>query len=175
MSRSPGRRAGRAPRGRAGPRRPWYGAGLRFECQPECGACCTSRDGRDYVYLEPEDVWRLALFLGLATAELRRRHTVRDRGWTALRMAGGACPFLDGWRCRVHPARPSQCRTFPFWPEWLRSREAWRALGDLCPGAGRGRLWSPADIRARRRGEEAPARGGDGAPPPRRAPDRPSG
>ena len=150
-------RRGKGPGRRSVGRRPWYAAGLRFDCQPECGRCCTRRDGHDYVYLEPEDVWRLALRLGLSTAEFRRRHTVRDRGWTALRMAGSACPFLDGWRCRVYPARPAQCRTFPFWREALRTPEAWRALRDLCPGVGRGRLWSLADIRARRRGDDGVA------------------
>ena len=138
--------AARRARARGGParRRPWYAGGLRFECQPECGRCCTRRDGRDFVYLEPEDVWRLALALGLSTAEFRRLHAVRDRGWTALRMTADACPFLDGWRCRVYASRPVQCRTFPFWREALRSPAAWRALGALCPGIGRGglvRLW----------------------------------
>ncbi|HEU4382622.1 MAG TPA: YkgJ family cysteine cluster protein [Anaeromyxobacteraceae bacterium] len=147
------RRAGRRARRDGAPaRRPWYADGLRFECQAGCGACCTRREGCDFVYLEPEDVWRLSLALGLQTSEFRRRHTVRDRGWTALRMTARACPFLDGWRCRVYQARPAQCRSYPFWPEALRSPEAWRAVGDRCPGVGRGELVTLADIRARRRG-----------------------
>ena len=154
MSGASSRAAGtrRGARGRRAPRpRPWYAGGLRFECQPGCGACCTRQGGRDFVYLAPRDVWRLALALGLSTAQFRRRHTVRDRGWTALRMTAEACPFLDGWRCRVHAARPAQCRTFPFWTEILRSPEAWRALGARCPGVGRGALVSLAGIRARLR------------------------
>ncbi len=146
------RRALAARRRRAARLRPWYAGGLRFECQPGCGWCCTRHDGHDFVYLDPEDVWRLALALGLSAAELRRRHTVRGPGWTALRMAESACPFLDGGRCRVHAARPAQCRTFPFWPENLRSPTAWRALRASCPGMGRGRLWSLAAIRSARRG-----------------------
>lgn len=149
-TRGPRRGAGRRRAARPGP---WYAEGLRFECQPECGRCCTRRDGRDFVYLEPRDVWRLALALGLPTAEFRRRHTVRDRGWTALRMRAEACPFLDGWRCRVYAARPGQCRSFPFWPETLRSPAAWRALEGTCPGVGRGDLVALSAIRSRRRGE----------------------
>ncbi len=142
-----------APAGRRAARpRPWYARGLRFECQPGCGLCCTRHDGHDFVYLHPEDVWRLALALGLPAAELRRRHTLRDRGWTALRMAEGACPFLRAGRCRVYASRPAQCRTFPFWPENLRFPAAWRALRAFCPGIGRGGLWSLAAIRSARRG-----------------------
>lgn len=139
-------------RGSADRRRPWYARGLRFECQPGCGWCCTRHDGHDFVYLDPEDVRRLALALAMPAAEFRRRYTVRDRGWTALRMAEEACPFLVDRRCRVHAARPAQCRTFPFWREILRSPQAWRALGGSCPGVGKGGLWSLEAIRSWGRG-----------------------
>lgn len=134
-------------------RRPWYAGGLRFACLPGCGHCCSQQDGRDYVYLTAADVGRLAAFLGLGRRAFRRRHTVRDEGRTALRFDGPACPFLDGTRCRVHEARPEQCRTFPFWPEHLRRREAWEALAGYCPGIGQGERVALQRIRSIRRGD----------------------
>jgi hypothetical protein len=144
----------RAPRAAppAAARRPWYAEGLRFACLPACGRCCVQEDGRDYVYLTRDDVGRLAAHLGIGRAGFRRRFTFREEGRTALRFRGRSCPFLDGTRCAVHPARPEQCGAFPFWPESLRRREAWEALAGHCPGIGQGERWTLARIRAVRRG-----------------------
>jgi len=119
-------------------RRPWYAEGLKFECQPDCGKCCTRHGDYDYVYLEPDDVVKLAALLELTVPEFRSRWTKIDDGHTILRMDGPACPFLDGTRCTVYPARPSQCGTFPFWPENVKSRKTWDELQAFCPGVGRG-------------------------------------
>ena len=110
-------------------------------------------DGRDHVYLDAEDVARLSAFLGLSRREFRRRHARREDGWTELRFETSACPFLEGTRCRVHPARPLQCRAFPFWPENLRRRDAWEAVAGHCPGIGQGESVPLARIRAVRRGQ----------------------
>jgi uncharacterized protein len=119
-------------------RRPWYAEGLQFECRPDCGHCCTRHGDYDYVYLDPGDVARLAGHLGLGMREFRALHTRKDDGHTILRMDGPACPFLEGARCGVYDARPTQCRTFPFWPENLASRRRWEELASFCPGIGNG-------------------------------------
>jgi len=113
---------------------PWYEAGLCFECLPDCGACCSNHDQYSHVYLEGDDASRMARHLGLSHEEFARRYTEIDDGQRVLRMDQPACPFLDGTRCGVYAVRPVQCRTFPFWPETLRSRAAWRALRRFCPG-----------------------------------------
>ena len=47
---------------------------------------------------------------------------------------GGTCPFLSERRCTIHRIRPSQCRTYPFWPEVLESRGSWEAERRYCEG-----------------------------------------
>jgi Fe-S-cluster containining protein len=42
--------------------------------------------------------------------------------------------------CSIHPAKPTQCRLFPFWPEIVSSLKAWRRTARLCPGIGQGPL-----------------------------------
>lgn len=134
-----------------GPRPPWYEGGLRFECQPDCGRCCSRHDDYAYVYLEGDDLPRLAKHLGLSGAEFRKAWTRRDDGYTVLAIEGDACPFLDGARCTVYDARPVQCRTFPFWRENLRTRDRWESLVEFCPGVGRGDFVPLESIRAQAR------------------------
>jgi len=122
----------------AAPRRPWYGEGLQFECQPECGRCCSRHDEYAYVYLEGDDVARLAAHFGMTRAAFRQQWTRKDDGYTVLKIDGPGCPFLDGTRCTVYQARPIQCGTFPFWRENLRTRGRWEDLATFCPGIGKG-------------------------------------
>jgi Fe-S-cluster containining protein len=126
---------------------PWYAGGLLFECLPGCGACCVSHEDYEYVYLQDEDIPRLARFLGVETREFLDSYTFEEEGWTALNMDRPQCPFLEGTRCSVHPARPVQCRTFPFWREFLETPEDWDKLKSFCPGIDRGDRYSLGFIR----------------------------
>jgi Fe-S-cluster containining protein len=133
----------------------WYAEGVRFACQPDCGKCCTRHGEYDYVYLERQDVHRLASHLKLPVKTFRARWTRKDDGHTILKMDGPACPFLDGTRCAVYEARPQQCGSFPFWPENLKTRERWSELAEFCPGVGKGDFIPVQSIRARLRGRSS--------------------
>ena len=132
----------RSTRRTKGEATPWYADGLRFSCQPGCGECCTNHDGYAYVYLGADDIRRLSRHLRITREEFERRYTSLDEGYPILRMDEPDCPFLDGTRCTVYPARPRQCRTFPFWGENLRNRASWERLSRFCPGINRGRKHS---------------------------------
>jgi len=113
--------------------------GLRFECQPGCTACCEV-DG--FVYLAPADLPRAAAFLKLTPAEFERTYVYRTRHRVRLRKPGDGrqCHFLRDGGCSIHPAKPTQCRLFPFWPELVDNRKAWRRAATRCPGIGQGPL-----------------------------------
>lgn len=125
----------------------WYTRGLRFECRPDCGACCVNHGDYSHVYLDSDEALALAGELGLSLEAFCERYTEVDDGDLVLRMDRPECPFLDGSRCTVYAARPTQCRTFPFWPEHLTSRRRWSALRSFCPGIGRGDLIPAETIR----------------------------
>jgi len=136
-------------------RPPWYAEGLRFACQPDCGRCCSNHDDYAYVYLSDEDAEALAAHLRLDQATFRARWTEVDDGDLVLRMDQDACPFLEGARCTVYEARPTQCRTFPFWKENLSRRRSWEKLKAFCPGVGEGPVHTLLQIRERVADREA--------------------
>ena len=129
---------------------------VRFACLGD-GCCCRARDGYGYVYLTLEDRRRLAAHLGLTTGQFTRRYTAVTHGFRHLRHPDRDCGFLKGGRCSVYPARPLQCRAWPFWPENM-DPGTWRErVAPRCPGVGRGRLYSEEEIRAILAEQEAAA------------------
>ena len=126
---------------------PWYQEGLAFECT-RCGACCTGAPG--FVWVDDAEIARMAEHRGETVAAFLRRFVrqVGDR-LSLIERPGGDCIFWErGAGCTVYPARPAQCQTWPFWPGNLESPEAWAEVTDVCPGSGRGRVFSVEEIRA---------------------------
>ena len=112
--------------------------GLRFECQPGCTACC---EQKGFVYLTEEDIPRMARFLAITPAAFERRYVYRTKSRRRLRVPRDSrCSFLRDGGCSIHPAKPTQCRIFPFWPELLESRREWLKTARYCPGMGKGPL-----------------------------------
>lgn len=112
--------------------------GVRFTCQPGCIRCCT-QEGR--VYLTEEDVARAAKFVGMTRRAFEKKYVYRTRHEIRLRKPRGKqCFFLLEHGCGIHPAKPTQCRTFPFWPELVEQPAAWKWAASYCPGIGKGPL-----------------------------------
>jgi hypothetical protein len=80
----------------------------------------------------------LASLLEMTEAELRGAYvrTAAEGGRVLRQRANGDCVFWGTEGCSVYPARPRQCRTYPFWRANLHSPESWRAEVRECPGIG---------------------------------------
>ncbi len=130
---------------------PWYTDGLRFECLPDCGSCCTNHDDYAYVYLNSGEPERLAEFLDLGPEAFNERYTAVVERHIVLKTELPDCPFLSDNRCSVYPVRPVQCRSFPFWDENLLNPEHWKRLREFCPGIDRGPLLSLPVIEEQRK------------------------
>ena len=127
---------------------PWYRDGLRFECT-RCGNCCTGAPG--YVWVTPAEVQAIADYRGEPVAEVRAVYTRKVNGHVSLReRANGDCVFWDRQTgCTVYPARPAQCRTWPFWESNTESRQAWDGAAAGCPGMNQGELITAEEITRR--------------------------
>jgi len=129
---------------------PWYVVGLGFECQ-RCGACC-SGPGEGYIWVTRPEIEFIADFLKESAGQVRKNYLKRvGLRTTIIEQAGSKdCIFLrkiEGQkRCVIYPVRPSQCRTWPFWPENLKNPAAWNKAGKKCPGINQGGLYSPEEI-----------------------------
>ena len=119
----------------------WYSGGLRFECT-QCGNCCSGDPG--YVWATKKEISRISEFLGRDDGWLDRKHLRRvGFRYSLTEEPNGDCVFLERGggktRCTIHPVRPLQCRTWPFWTRNLRSREAWDEVHGMCPGMDQGK------------------------------------
>jgi Fe-S-cluster containining protein len=142
----------------------WFDAegGLRFGCT-QCGNCCTGPPGA--VWFTRQEGLAMAAALNLSEQAFLAQYAHKiDGHWSLIEKQieqGFDCVFLDRVSqpgkavCSMYHARPSQCRTWPFWPENLNSRRQWEAVKRRtpCPGMDSGKLVRPEDIRIQRDGQ----------------------
>lgn len=131
--------------------------GLRFGCTM-CGRCCTGPEG--YVLVSDDEVAALAARVGMTTEDFLARYTHATREGRSLiekeSEFGRDCIFLDRETvpgkavCGVYHERPAQCRTWPFWPSNVQTEKNWERARAICPGIGKGQLYTPAQIRVQR-------------------------
>ncbi len=133
------------------PNTPWYKDGLRFTCT-QCGDCCTGAPG--FVWVNNEEIAEIAKLLGIEDVDEFEKLYVRQVGIRkSLReFPNGDCVFFDPEKrnCTVYSARPRQCRTWPFWDSNLKSETDWRHTCEICPGSGKGKLYTIEQIDQRR-------------------------
>lgn len=101
-----------------------------------------------------EEMNAIAEFLGLALAVFKLRYQItwdsEMKKWVIDANPHG-CPLLTADKgCSVHPVKPMQCQTFPFWQELIEEADAWDEAKAYCPGmdAPEGRLYSPEEIQS---------------------------
>jgi Fe-S-cluster containining protein len=136
------------PNGARPENRPYFfDAGLRFGCT-QCGHCCTGATGT--VFMNAKEAERIARHLGLDVEAFLQQYAYAVPGGHSLREVGKnfACIMFKDEHCTIYEVRPTQCRTFPFWSENVRSENAWRKACRQCPGIGQGRLYGREEILA---------------------------
>ncbi len=95
----------------------------------------------------------MAKSLSLPLRDYTRVHCDRTDGYWHLKddKSSPNCRFLVGTKCSVYEGRPTQCRTWPFWPEVMGAKGWAREVAAFCPGVGKGPLIAPEEIAERKR------------------------
>ena len=130
---------------------PWYAEGLQFECS-QCGDCCSGEPG--FVWVDEDEIASLARAMKLSVDEFQDqfvRQVGRDK--SLKEYPDGDCILLDPdtRKCIAYEGRPVQCRTWPFWDSNLAKRKDWKETCRVCPGAGKGKLYTLQQIELARK------------------------
>jgi len=125
-----------------------YTKGIRFKCQGSSN-CCVSRGEFGFVYLSNKDVERLCLFTNLEKNDFIKIYCDKTNGFTHLKekFKNGNCVFLKDKKCSIYKARPTQCRTWPFWSENINTKKWNDEISKFCPGIGKGKIISKKKIK----------------------------
>ena len=125
-----------------------YSDGLDFSCR-QCSFCCCGFPG--VVLLSQTDLDRLAKWAELTAEQFTAiycRWMESDDGkkYLSLREKKNMeCIFWDKG-CSAYQARPTQCRTYPFWTSVLKDRDSWQKESHDCPGINSGSHHSKEEI-----------------------------
>ena len=124
-----------------------YNEGIKFECQGSSN-CCVSRDSYGFVYLSIKDIKKLANYTKLNIADFLKLYCDKTNGFKQLKEKNknGNCLFLTNAKCSVYSARPTQCKTWPFWSENMNAKKWNKDISKFCPGVGKGKLISKSEI-----------------------------
>jgi len=122
----------------------FFDDGLRFGCT-QCGDCCTGAHGT--IAVNAREAERISAHLGLSVDAFLGEYAYPvDGGHSLKEQANGDCVFFCNRTCSIYAVRPTQCRTYPFWAENVRSEPAWKRTCRECPGIGAGRLYGREEI-----------------------------
>jgi len=120
----------------------WH-EGVKFCCQ-QCGNCCTFPGGS--VTAGKADFEKIAGFLNISFDEFFKKYAFNHHGLVSIKsVPGGPCIFYkDG--CTIYEVRPTQCRTYPFWPDIMKAKVRFENIKETCAGINKGRLWAKEEI-----------------------------
>jgi len=119
---------------------------ISFECT-HCGQCCTGKDS--YVFVNKREVEKMRKSLNISISAFKKRYLDKhpEGDLVLAQSENGDCVFLHSDKgCEMYKSRPTQCSTYPFWPEILRSKTAWSREAGQCEGINQGKEISLHEI-----------------------------
>ena len=122
---------------------------IRFECT-QCGHCCFGGKYA-YVHATEKEIQNIIDYLNIDIEFFKSNYLSKlvDHGYgikmttsllAKILKKKGHCVLLNKQgKCSVYPVRPTQCRTYPFWPEILINEDKWNNEVNRCEGINKGK------------------------------------
>ena len=108
---------------------------LEFNCL-SCGLCCKEEG---VVIMTDEDVIKASTLLNITSIEFIHKYLKHheDIGLYIEVLEDKPCVFLKDNKCLINDSKPEQCRTFPYWEEYVdkNGNLLRRKFDRPCPGA----------------------------------------
>jgi len=104
-------------------------------CQECQGKCCTGESG--YIYVNKTEIYAIAKLLNLNVNDFAVKYLFKKGYKYSIKENkfedSYECVFYDRQTngCNIYEARPTQCKTFPFW-DYYKQRVS--ELKEECPG-----------------------------------------
>jgi Fe-S-cluster containining protein len=94
------------------------------------------------VWVTLSDIDHMAAELAMSAEEFFQRYVrVVEGAYSLKERSNGDCIlFAEKVGCRAYSSRPIQCRTFPFWPEYVNTPAGWERAARRCPAVNSGEL-----------------------------------
>jgi Fe-S-cluster containining protein len=87
-----------------------------FKCV-RCGHCCRNEGS---VRFSDNEIIYIADYIGVNPRELKERYlSFTSAGYVHHVLDGQQCAFLRKNICSINSVKPNQCRTFPYWKEYI--------------------------------------------------------
>lgn len=121
--------------------RRWFDKAISFACT-SCGKCCKSYNNQIKVYLNTIETIQISDHIGADIDEFQKKYIdihydQHQNELISLKSNENKtnCIFLKQNQCSIYEVRPTQCRTYPYWPQHMLGKNTWlKEASSTCEG-----------------------------------------
>jgi uncharacterized protein len=102
-----------------------------FKCT-RCGHCCRNEG---VVLFSDNEIINISEFLGINPRMFKEQFlTFSSSGYTHHVSHGKQCVFLENNLCSINSVKPKQCKSFPYWKEYIDTDGKLKNFNRTCMG-----------------------------------------
>ena len=118
----------------------WFDKAISFACT-SCGKCCKSYKNQIKVYVNIAEALQISDHIDMDIKDFQQKyieiHYDQDSNELISLKSNDTksnCIFLKENQCSIYQVRPTQCRTYPYWPQIMLDKASWLEEAKACEG-----------------------------------------